>query len=166
MTYISLYVRASRHLIPLGYFWIGFKLSLSLFFSLGFDRQRNSLRTLSYYLKQFEEIDSLPRNIKKLCERFRNADELSEELISREAVVHKSCISLYNKQKLARKRKNNELNKENNNESSNVDQVEDSQCTQEKRPKRSLDTSDINSRCFFAWKLKYTRIFINVKLSI
>ena len=65
-------------------------------------------------MKKFEEIDdSLPRKIKRLYVKFKDEEELTDELISKEAKAHKSCISLYKNQKLTRKRKSYEENKEN-----------------------------------------------------
>ena len=72
---------------------------------LGFIKQKSSYRTLASYLKEFEQIDSLPLRLKKFCESFITVEELFEELVRREAVFHKSCSTFYNKQKLERKRK-------------------------------------------------------------
>lgn len=98
-------------------------------------------------MKQFEEIDSLPRNIKKLCERFENEDELAEELISKEAVAHKSCISRYNKRQLTRKRKHFESIKENNEQASNFEQTQKVE-EKPKRRRRSLKSEEEDLCCF------------------
>ena len=102
-------------------------------------------------MKQFEEIDSLPRNLKNLCEKFETPDDLSNHLISNEAVFHKTCTNLYNKQKLCRKRKSLDKERENN-----YDDEED-EVIPEKRvnKKRMLDASAVaNNICLFCEKVE------------
>ena len=76
---------------------------------LGFNPERNSFHTVSRDLKEFESIiDGLPQSLKLRCEKFKGIQELYKKFIKEKAAFHKLCISTYNKQKLARKRKHYE----------------------------------------------------------
>ena len=105
-------------------------------------------------MKQFEEIDSLSRTLKSLCERFETEDELFDELIAKEAVFHKSCINLYDKQKLCRKRKALLENSKENEEL----EGNNSEVNPERRAKRrSLIQSDKPSKsktCFLCSRVE------------
>ena len=57
------------------------------------------------YLKEFEEINVLPPQLKRRCAINNNDQDLAEAFIENHAVLQKSCVSVSNKQKLNRKRK-------------------------------------------------------------
>ena len=75
--------------------------------------------TLSKNLKGFEKIDCLALNLRRFCEKFNTSEDLYSEMLHNEAVLHKSCSLLYNKEKSNQKRKNYE--KPSQNKSANID---------------------------------------------
>ena len=60
------------------------------------------------YLKEFEQINVLPLQLKRRSTIYNNDQDPAEAFIENHAVFHKSCVSVYNKQKLNRKRKHAE----------------------------------------------------------
>ena len=64
--------------------------------------------TIAKNLFEFREIDALHTALNKRCDRCSSPDELSQHLMIEKAGFHKSCIGMYNKQKLERKRKSYE----------------------------------------------------------
>jgi len=72
---------------------------------LAFDPEKNSLRTLSIALKDFEKINALPKHLSLLCNRFPESSLLYVELQQNNAGLHKSCSALYNQQKFERKKR-------------------------------------------------------------
>ena len=92
-------------------------------------------------MKEFEKIDCLPLNLRRFCEKFNTSEDLYE-MLDNEAVLHKSCSLLYNKEKLNRKRKSYE--KPSQNKSANIDDD-----TLEVPEKWLLRTRIIEKLCFF-----------------
>ena len=72
---------------------------------LGFDPEKNMYHTIVHNLFQFKEIDGLPFALKNRIEKLPSTEELSKLLMNNKAAFHKSCVALFNKQKLDRKRK-------------------------------------------------------------
>ena len=107
----------------------------------GFNKKRSSLNTLSKNLKEFEKIDCLPLNLRRFCEKFNTSEDLYE-MLDNEAVLHKSCSLLYNKEKLNRKRKSYE--KKSQSKSANIDDN-----TLEIAEKRLMRTSIIQKLFIF-----------------
>ena len=102
-------------------------------------------------MKKFQEIQSLPRHLSKLCEKFELAEDLFNELMCKTAVFHKSCSNLYNKQKLCRKRKTKEKDEEEKIQNVN----EKNQSISEKRKKRKSQPNSSNSQiCFFCTEIE------------
>ena len=64
---------------------------------------------LFYFCRQSDEISTrcwiASHSLRKRIEDFKNSEDLMAEFISKKAPFHKSCMSLYDKQKLNRKRK-------------------------------------------------------------
>ena len=56
----------------------------------------------------FREMDALPTALKKRLASLSSPEELSKLLMDKRTGLHKSCTSIYNKQKLERKRKSYE----------------------------------------------------------
>ena len=75
---------------------------------LGFDPTKCSYQTTALYLKEFEQMNALPPQLKRRCAMYKDDKDLSEAFIENHALFHKSCVSTYNKQKLSRKRKHAE----------------------------------------------------------
>ena len=129
----------------------------TLLTSLGFNPERNSFHTLSKDLKEFESIDGLPQSLKLRCEKFKGIQELYNKFLKEKAAFHKSCISTYNKQKLARKRKHYESEISNKPEENDVDDPHD---MPKKRPaiptRRSLEIKTFTECCFFCGKSDMT----------
>ena len=126
-------------------------LTISLLISLAFDPDKNSLRTLSLVLKDFKTIDALPKHLNALCERFNDSPALYNELVRNKAVIHKSCSSVYNKQKFERKKRKFDHfigEKEDEKESPECDTKESTalgpRCT-----RRSLEMRTFSPTCFF-----------------
>ena len=61
--------------------------------------------TIAKILFEFREIDALPTALNKRFDSCSSPDELSQLLMNKKVGFHKSCIGMYNKQKLERKRK-------------------------------------------------------------
>ena len=74
----------------------------------GFDPMKSSYWTTALCLKEFEQINVLPQKLKRRCTNYNNDQDLAEAFIENHAVFHKSCVTVYNKQKLNRKRKHAE----------------------------------------------------------
>ena len=60
-------------------------------------------------MKKVEQMNVLPPQLKRRCAICNNHQDLVEAFIENQEVFHKSCVSVYNKQKLNRKRKHAEL---------------------------------------------------------
>ena len=71
----------------------------------GFDPMKNLKETTTLYLKEFEQINVLPPQLKRRCTIYNNDQDLVEAFIENQVVFHKSCVSVYNKYKLNRKQK-------------------------------------------------------------
>ena len=69
---------------------------------------KSSYWTTALYLKQFGQINVLPPQLKRRCTIYKNSQDLVQAFIENHAVFHKSCVSVYNRQKLKRKRKHAE----------------------------------------------------------
>ena len=68
---------------------------------LGFDPTKCSYQTTALYLKEFEQTNALPPQLKRRCAMYKDDKDLSEAFIENHALFHKSCVSTYNKQKLS-----------------------------------------------------------------
>ena len=75
-----------------------------LFIFVGFDPLKNMYHTIAKNLFEFREIDISPTALKKLLASLSSQEKLSKILIYKRAGFHKLCTSMYNKQKLERKR--------------------------------------------------------------
>ena len=64
---------------------------------------KNLKETATFYLKEFEQINVLPPQLKRRCTIYNNDQDLVEVFIENQVVFRKSCVSVYNKQKLNRK---------------------------------------------------------------
>ena len=71
-----------------------------LFISVGFDPQKNTYHTIPKNLLEFREMDALPTALKN-----HSPEELSMLLMAQSAGFRKSCLGMYNEQKLDRKNK-------------------------------------------------------------
>ena len=76
-----------------------------MFSFTGYNSQQNTYHTVAENLKEFQKLKALPMSLKKRCEKYESSSDLSNTFILEKVVFHKSCIALYNKQKLTRKRK-------------------------------------------------------------
>lgn len=83
------------------------------FCNLGFNPEKNSFHTIAANLGNFNEIDALPSTLKRRYDKFESAKQLTDTFLKEKAVFHKSCMTSYNAQKLARKRKMITVNNEN-----------------------------------------------------
>ena len=70
---------------------------------------KSSYWTTALYMKKVEQMNVLPPQLKRRCAICNNDQDLVEAFIENQEVFHKSCVSVYNKQKLNRKRKHAEL---------------------------------------------------------
>lgn len=68
---------------------------------------RNSFHTIAKNLKQSEEVKSLPTARHTRCQKYKTS-LISTTSMNKKAVFRESCISLFNKQKLEKKRKSAE----------------------------------------------------------
>ena len=68
----------------------------------------SSYWTTVLYLKEFEQIKMLPPQLRRRCTIYKNGEDLAEVFIENHVVFHKSCVSVYDKQKLNRKLKHAE----------------------------------------------------------
>ena len=119
---------------------------MNIFTSLGFNPAKNSFRTLFKDLKEFESIDGLPKILKLRCEKFKDTEDLYFKFLNEKAVFHKSCVSMYNEQKLGRKRKLYEIS----NETEEEENVDESHENPEKRAmRRSLEIKTFTMSWFF-----------------
>ena len=76
-----------------------------LFIFVDFDPQKNMYHTIAKNLFEFREMDALPTALKKRLASLSSPEELSKLLMDKRTGLHKSCTSIYNKQKLERKKK-------------------------------------------------------------
>ena len=106
---------------------------------IGFDKcpEKSSYSTFADNLMKFQLAVGLPLSLRKRIEDFKNSEDLMAEFISKKATFHKSCISLYDQQKLNRKQKLQ----------TNQDQVDQ---TPERSTRKTLDSNTDSSKCFFA----------------
>ena len=58
---------------------------------------KNLKETSTLYLKEFEQINVLPPQLKRRCTIYNNAQDLVEVFIENQVVFRKSCVSVYNK---------------------------------------------------------------------
>jgi len=73
-------------------------------------------------LKDFEQIDQLPKHLKNLCERLYESKIIYDELVQNNALIHKSCSSEYNKRQYERKkRKFDEMNNDEEYQNGKID---------------------------------------------
>ena len=77
----------------------------SLYHFAGFNPDRNMYLTIAKKLFDFLEIDALPTPLKRRTTACSSAAKLSRFLVEENDGSHKTCISMYNKQKFERKRK-------------------------------------------------------------
>lgn len=93
-----------------------------------------------------------------MCKKFENSDKLAEELISKEAVVHKSCTCLYNTQKVRRKRKSFEESKNKNGQDEHESVFEDiseensSNLSERMKRRRRSTKPDDEEKCYFCMR--------------
>eukprot|EP00794_Sanderia_malayensis_P004251 gene4251-4816_t len=116
----------------------------------GFNPNKNTYHTTAGYLKEFETLNALPAQLLRRCASYENKESFADAMLQNNAVFHKSCVSLYNKQKLNRKRKYQEsLNeKQGEEELRNKDPAVTAQPSQ--RPsRRSIDMKNFAMACFF-----------------
>ena len=64
----------------------------------GFDPMESWYWTVSLYLKDFEQINVLPPQLKRLYTIYNSDQDLAKAFIENHAVFHKSFVSVYNKQ--------------------------------------------------------------------
>ena len=95
---------------------------------------------------------SLSLSLRKIIEDLKNSKDLMAEFIFKKATFHKSCMSLYDKQKLNRKLQTNQ------------DQVDQ---TPERFFRKTSDFSIDSYKCFFFFTMLQSRMksFIFVTLS-
>ena len=125
------------------------------FFCFGFNIHHNTYFTIADNLKEFQATNCLPPSLQIRCSQFETCSDLKDAFISRKAVFHKSCISCYDKQKLARKRK--KIEKASDGKSKKGKLEEDVPCEQKdslERPNRFRKES--NNECFFCDSLDKT----------
>ena len=58
---------------------------------------KNLKETATLYLKEFEQINVLPPQLKRRCTIYNNDQDLVEAFIENQVVFRKSCVSVYNK---------------------------------------------------------------------
>lgn len=108
---------------------------------LGFDPEQNMYHTISNNLFEFQKLGALPAALMKRINTASSVKELTNLLMTQNACFHKGCISLYNKQKLERKRKSFE-------EPESVDVAGPSR----KMTRLSTNLKNFIERCFFCEK--------------
>ena len=69
---------------------------------------KSSYWTTTLYLKEFEQINVLAPQLKRRCTTYDNDQDLAKAFIENHEVFHKSCVTVYNKQKLNQKWKHAE----------------------------------------------------------
>ena len=69
---------------------------------------KSSYWTTALYLKELEQINMLPPQLKRCCTIYHNKKDIAEVFIESHSVFHKSCVSVHNKQKMYRKQKHAE----------------------------------------------------------
>ena len=74
---------------------------------LGFETnpEKSSYYSTAENLKNFLEINELPSALQKIVGQYEFSTDLAMAFVDNKAVFHKSCLSMYDKQKLSRKRK-------------------------------------------------------------
>ena len=90
---------------------------------LGFNPESNSYHTIADKLKQFEHINELPIQLKRRRALYYDKANLVEAFQENDAVFDKSCIAEFNKQKLSRKRKHQETFDDEEERSSNKENI-------------------------------------------
>ena len=81
-----------------------YRLLRSISFS-GFDPPKNSSRTIADNSNEFLIFVGLQNGLNRRCRALQNKLTLAEVFPKKKALFHKSCIAVYNKEKLSRKRK-------------------------------------------------------------
>ena len=71
----------------------------------GFDPEKSSFHTIADNSNGFLSFDSLPNALNRRCRVLQSKSTLAEVFRENKALFYKSCIAVYNKQKLIRKRK-------------------------------------------------------------
>ena len=71
----------------------------------GFDTEKSSFHTTAEHLNRFLSFDGLPNALNRRCWALQNMLTLAEVFLENKTLFHKSCIAVYNKQELSRKRK-------------------------------------------------------------
>ena len=74
---------------------------------IGFDKcpEKSSYCTFAHNLMKFQLAVGLLLSLRKRIEDFKNSEDLMAKFISKKATFHKSCMSLYDQQKLNKKGK-------------------------------------------------------------
>ena len=124
----------------------------------GFDKclEKSSYSTFADNLIKFQLTVgltlslSLSLSLQKRIEDFKNFENFMAEFIFKKVTFHKSCVSLYDKQKLNRKWKLQ----------TNQDQVDQ---TPEWSTRKTSDSNTDSSKCFFAMLQSKMKSFIFVK---
>ena len=105
------------------------------------DPTKSSYYSTAENLKKHQEINGFFEGLRKRIESFESYADLACEFVNRKATFHKSCISMYDKQKLNRKRKRNEAEES----SGEAEESNDRQHT----TRRSLSAKNFTDKCFF-----------------
>ena len=71
----------------------------------GFDSEKSLFHTIAYNLNAFLTFDGLSNALNRRFRALQNKLTFAEVFIENKALFQKSCITVYNKQKLSRKRK-------------------------------------------------------------
>ena len=99
---------------------------------------------------EFREMDALPTALKKRLASLSSPEELSKLLMDKRTGLHKSCTSIYNKQKLERKRKSYEK------------QSTETEGPSRKMTRLSTSLKNISENCFFCKSRIPNKSYINV----
>ena len=118
---------------------------------IGFNPEKNSYHTVSNNLKAFQQINALPTLLSSHCEKYESFEKLCAIFLEKKAMFHKSCMSVYNKQKFERKRKipqAKSLDPSFHNEEDSESEVFDSEAKR-RSTRRSEEKPTHSEKCFF-----------------
>ena len=111
-------------------------------------------------MKGFQDIGELPKLLLARCKKYDSFEKLCEVFLEKKAVFHKTCVTLYSKPRLERKRKLNQRksletieesssNNEHEEDRNKGENDEEDKVPEPKRSRRSGGKSDRPKRCFF-----------------
>ena len=103
---------------------------------------------VSKNLKGFQEKGGLPNLLKHHCQKYPTVEELYEVFLKEKTVFHKKCMSSYDNQKLARKRKISQVNESG---ASQLEPADNNAADMEarRRSKRKRVEKVLNKNCLF-----------------